>query len=449
PGIYNVTYYINGVDVQSASYEVTASDELIAGSFDCEIIMGIYNNETEDWKEYTGSIFNLNDLDPDESFSFALNVQNRMSRAVIPTVTASVNGEELSWDNAIVEGKDNYKFFATGQIMDAGTYDVIYYINGIRVQSASFDIVDEEGSGFNDLYDCRIVMGIYDSDIEDWNEYSGRSYVLSDLKPNESFAFALYMENKTNKTLTPRVTAMINGEKLTWRDMDIKPYGDLSDYATGYMDKAGTYEVEFFIDGTKAGRAVFEITSSAPRSVPGSFDASFVMGIYDSRTDSWYDYSNDCFDRSDLRANEEFSFALKVTNTSEDEIEPSVSYVVNEKKQSLPPVKIRPGRTQIFFVTDELTEDGLYDIWFFVNDAEVAHNTVEIQGEWMVDQKGDVGVLLYDKPGYNGNVLRSLLNGTLVVKLETRTVGPVVWANVRTREGQTGWIPAAALGKPR
>ncbi|MBR6090155.1 MAG: protein kinase [Anaerolineaceae bacterium] len=256
-GTYDIRFFINGIEVKKATYKVTASDELIAKSFDCKIIMGTYNQKTDEWKEYSGGSYYLEKLKTDESFSFALSVKNNKNRAVTASVTATVNGKELNWDDVLVEGKDNFRFNAINQMNSAGTYEIKYFINGIEVKRATF-IIKAENS-LSSTYNFRIVMGIYNSNTDDWNEYSGSSYVLSSLKSYESFAFALKIENKTDKTLTPRVSATINGDSLTWNDMDVKPHGDLSDFASGQMDKAGTYKIVFYVEDVEVGSKTFVI----------------------------------------------------------------------------------------------------------------------------------------------------------------------------------------------
>ncbi|MBR6090156.1 MAG: hypothetical protein IKP86_09505, partial [Anaerolineaceae bacterium] len=70
-------------------------------------------------------------------------------------------------------------------------------------------------------FDCMLQMGIYDEEMGTWTEYKGSTYNIDDLSEDEGFSFALFVENKTNKTLTPTISAYVNGEEVIWDDVQI------------------------------------------------------------------------------------------------------------------------------------------------------------------------------------------------------------------------------------
>lgn len=63
-----------------------------------------------------------------------------------------------------------------------------------------------------------------------------------------------------------------------------------------------------------------------------------------------------------------------------------------------------------------------------------------------IEQKGDVGTLLRDKPSTSGGIMRSVLNGNQIKLLnQSRKVDGIIWVFIETKEGQQGWIQESAI----
>ena len=86
-------------------------------------------------------------------------------------------------------------------------------------------------------------------------------------------------------------------------------------------------------------------------------------------------------------------------------------------------------------------------LWLYLTEeAAEEEDDLSASANRVVNQPGDVGVLLRKGPSYSADILRSILNGKSVeLTGESRRAEGADWVRVRTEEGHEGWIPESSL----
>ena len=70
-----------------------------------------------------------------------------------------------------------------------------------------------------------------------------------------------------------------------------------------------------------------------------------------------------------------------------------------------------------------------------------------VAAKGVVNQPGDIGVLMYDVPSKTGNIMRSLMNGSAVFLTGERRPrdGGIWWTKIKTESGLSGWIQESSI----
>ncbi len=249
---------------------------------------------------------------------------------------------------------------------------------------------------------------IYDHRSETWykaeiNNYSG----VNALNEDETFEAALKITNNETASISPQISAFVNGSLFTWDKTAIES-GKSRIINTLYAaPKDGSYDVVYFIDGHKAFSGTIQTEdgkltafSGEPSEGfnnekqlndesdliseidPSMLSCSIVIGRRNLETNEWTEETSGHYYPIFLRRKEDHDLAetyepaLKIINHSPETIAPNVSAWIDGRLFTWDPSYIESGDSYYYYTAgaDLLHYEGR-QITFLIDDTEVCSDS--------------------------------------------------------------------------
>ena len=225
--------------------------------------------------------------------------------------------------------------------------------------------------------------------IEEISQQDGVEVRLRDLGQDEYYTAYLMLTNNGSQSLTVDVSAVLNGDTLTWDDVTVDPNDTTSCYVSrGSMTNVHYNTIVWSVDGTEVATfhwTVTDVGSSSP------LDFLNVTVSLDKRKDNkWIEEVSQedgvVVSMGDLAEGEFYSPYLTVKNTSSQAVEIDISAVFDGKNISFDSSTLEANKSHNFCLSrDSATQEGSHTIVWSVNGTEVAtfHWTVVKGDNWL------------------------------------------------------------------
>ncbi len=119
-------------------------------------------------------------------------------------------------------------------------------------------------------FDVSWKVVIWNISKETKRDVTGTQFNASSLNANEIFAISFELRNKTDKALTPSLSTNVNGTVNKWAPSTIDAKSSRSYIADQAYMGPGTYQWQFFIDGTAVASSSFEVVRTGGSQSSGS-----------------------------------------------------------------------------------------------------------------------------------------------------------------------------------